>query len=514
MDFITSEAIFKFTNTWIQELFNKLLEVQRNKSMELNKIGDVFGDPLQLAKYYVEPDCQQFNPTDFDDEDSSIVREQIFKRFGTFLGGNVREGKHQLFVLSDAGMGKTSLLVMLKLANITSLWPKGYECILVKLGRNSLSEISKIKDRKEKVLLLDALDEDPHAWGRVTERIIEILRETYNFRRVVITCRTQFFSAGEDPFNRRGQVEIGGFLCPVIYNSLFTELQTEEYLKKRFANRKESKKFVKKAKGILKNMNSLKFRPMLLSHIEDFLEESQNNWNEYTIYETLLKAWLYREQRKPNKRNEQLSSIDELWKACRIFACYLQKHGLREMTENKLHNLIETESSLKHIPKMDIKGRSLLNKNSRGDFRFSHYSIQEFLLVNSSIKKEINLKVENIVPTPLMNSFIVAWLKSKPEEANLTDILKHYDLSGANFARANLSNLKLHSVVMQNANLSNAIIQNTELKWSNLENCNLCGTNFSKSKLFWTSVKGALYDDNTVWPIGFDYKDAIKKIST
>ena len=50
----------------------------------------------------------------------------------------------------------------------------------------------------------------------------------------------------------------------------------------------------------------------------------------------------------------------------------------------------------------------MLNRNSNGDFRFSHYSIQEFLLAHSIINnQDVNFK-HNYIVTGLMLQFIVS----------------------------------------------------------------------------------------------------------
>jgi len=58
-----------------------------------------------------------------------------------------------MFILSDAGMGKTALLTMLKLMEMTSLWPRQKRCILKKLGKDTLAEIGQIKNRSGAILL-------------------------------------------------------------------------------------------------------------------------------------------------------------------------------------------------------------------------------------------------------------------------------------------------------------------------------------------------------------------------
>ncbi|MEM7019351.1 MAG: effector protein PipB, partial [Pseudomonadota bacterium] len=208
-----------------QKLAKRLQKMSGERRQEIIRIGDTFGDPELLAKYYVQPNCQHHNPADYDeDEVRSPVYTPAFDSVNTFMSGDMptRDGRTQLFVLSDAGMGKTSLLTMLKLTHLTSFWPQGYECILLKLGEDTLETIETIENRSKKVLLLDALDEDPTAWDNIKNRLLDLLKATALFHRVIISCRTQFFPEKElDPFGRPGQVRIEGFACPMLFVSPF-----------------------------------------------------------------------------------------------------------------------------------------------------------------------------------------------------------------------------------------------------------------------------------------------------
>ena len=109
------------------------------------------------------------NPADKPVEKFMVAREKVFTKIDEFFRAKKMDepGDKQMFFLSDAGMGKTSLLAMLKLLHLTSFWPKGTECVLKKLGETTLRELKEIPDKMKTILLLDSLDEDPTAFGRV-----------------------------------------------------------------------------------------------------------------------------------------------------------------------------------------------------------------------------------------------------------------------------------------------------------------------------------------------------------
>ena len=70
---------------WLSFLWRKLSSIRKQRSAELNEINDsiLFSDPLELAKVYVEPYCQEVNPADRHDEEFFTAREPLFKKGST-----------------------------------------------------------------------------------------------------------------------------------------------------------------------------------------------------------------------------------------------------------------------------------------------------------------------------------------------------------------------------------------------------------------------------------------------
>ncbi len=532
---------FKIAKDWIARLYDELKRVGTQRKTELRKIGDVFGDPDYLSRFYVEPDCQQFNPAD-DNEDESpvIIRQPILSTIHAYLSGPATHSRNQMFILSDAGMGKTSVLVMLKLAHLTNFWPNQYACELLKLGAGTLDDIAKIENKINTILLLDALDEDPLAWSQIDRRLGEILRATTTFRRVLITCRSQFFSAGDDPFNRFGQVEVAGFICPVIYNSLFTAEQTEAYLERRATEHPHDDSWILKARDIVSGMGSLRMRPMLLAHVEDFLESGESRWTEYTIYKALIRTWLNREQKKFLNADQSRPSVTELWSACRQLAIFLQSQHKLRISEDELAALIQQFPEVGSVPFMHIGGRSLLNKDSQGNYRFSHFSVQEFLLVDAVVEGGSTIDPELIRTTVFMSRLAAAWLREgRPRNARriaaFIPSLKNSDFAGANlkgcdfsgmcldgsdfsgadltdasFVDASLRGCKMDGTVLRNAILKRAILdeavltdvnaERAEFQWASLRNARFTRAALNRANFNFAKLTGATYDGSTTWP--------------
>lgn len=382
---------------WIKPLWKKLNKTWASRNKELDELGNVFGDPRLLAKYYVEPNCQHHNPANYDEDHGprSYVKTPIFTTLNAFLNESQlpQDGRNHLFVLADAGMGKTSLLIMLKLSQLLDFWPKSYECLLLKLGADTLERAGKHKNKTATVLLLDALDEDPTAFGRMNERLQELIQNTLTFRHVVISCRTQFFPKPEqDAFDRDGRVTVANYTCPMVFVSFFDDRQVRQYLLKRFPNpwhhglsKRQDPKFLK-AETMLAAMKSLRFRPLLLAHVEDLLQANHKAWDSYHVYQALIKTWLRREVSK--MQQQALSNIPDelqLWHACRLLAVYLQSQDKRALPESELKLLIQRLPMVQNLEHLDFGGRSLLNRTSGLEYRFAHYSIQEFFVVDTFV---------------------------------------------------------------------------------------------------------------------------------
>ena len=483
-----------FSPKFIGPLIDKLKSIRGERKKEINEVGNVFGDPEELAKYYIEPNCQHANPANEEEDDpASVVSSPIFKTINKFLNGDfaVRgDGRNILFVLADAGMGKTSLLMMLKLSHITSFWPSRYDCRLLKLGKNSIEVISKIPNKSNTILLLDALDEDPESFGKVKERLINLIDETHNFRRVILTCRTQFFPNDEiDPFKRIGKIRIESYVCPMLFLSLFDEDQVDEYLTKRLSDEKDRRK----AKQIIIDMGSLRFRPLLLAHIDGFIDSNNKEWNEYSVFDTLVETWLRREQVKLKAQKRNVNST-QLLNAATSIALLMHKDNSRTISEEILEEYIRKgDSELKRIKQIDIGGRSLLNKNSDDEYRFSHYSIHEFLLAKAIIDKKVT-ECASVRFTDRIFDFTQIiekkiFLQIDYNNANLSGRdLRGMDFSGlflekSNFSNSNLQKCRFESCSMEGIKFMNANMSETRLSGSDVRNSDFSGVNLSKSTM-------------------------------
>jgi formylglycine-generating enzyme required for sulfatase activity len=354
-------------------------------------------DLRALDRCYVIPDLQDFNPPDEMNSASLIVsRQPAFQVFNEFVArpSLTEIGQRCLFVLGDAGMGKTSLLLMLAFRHLDATRENGWDCVLMKLGPDTLERIAVVPNPARTILLLDSLDEDPaaHAHPQGAEgRLLELLPRLVQFQRIVLTCRTQFFPEISRRFTTlAGHFVVGSYECPLKYLSLFNDAQVEQYLGKRYEPGLAARLLrawlpwtgdspkLTEARQAAKSMESLRLRPLLLSRIDDFVSRDGRPCvdfrNRYAVYHRLVDQWLMRDAQKPLGMSSQ-----ESWRATTLLALHLARQGTRMIDRSALAQV----EGLNQIPQFKIESRSLLNRNKDYQFQFAHTTMQEFLLAHA-----------------------------------------------------------------------------------------------------------------------------------
>jgi uncharacterized protein YjbI with pentapeptide repeats len=517
---------FTRATTWVTKLAKAWKGIKAERRQELAIAAEDFGNLEALAEVYVEPDCQPQNPADQPGDDPVYdFRKPVGPALGKFLKVKPIEhdGSHVMFILSDAGMGKSSLLMMLKLSHELKFWPSDVRFALVKIGEDTVERLKTIEDKPHTVLLLDSLDEDPSAWGKIEQRLGELLQASKAFRQVVLTCRTQFFPKSvEDP--RFGRVEIEGFRCNLLYLSPFSDDQIRTYLKKgldwtwpqrliHFGGRDSDRR--RKALEIMSAMGSLRMRPMLLGQIEDLMSANVERWDAYSIYDVLVDRWLNREVAKTDGTSH---TKKELRQACKQLAVHLFTEGRRKLSEEELDGQELGEISAAPIKSIDVKGRSLLNRTSDGDFRFSHLSIQEFFVAESFVLSE----TKSLHVTDQILEFLAGWIVADRKRVqefhweqldysrtvdltrlghlvnerlntarvkSLLDLATH--LRGVDLQDAVLLETNLQGANLQGANFQGAIFQGVDLTDANLQDANLQDANLTGAKLQGATLTGA-----------------------
>jgi hypothetical protein len=80
-------------------LLTRIRDARRD---DLVRIGDVFGNPRQLARFYLEPKCQHHNPADRH-EDLEPVSQSLFFNRGVLVNPPIAKLAAGVTVLSEIG---------------------------------------------------------------------------------------------------------------------------------------------------------------------------------------------------------------------------------------------------------------------------------------------------------------------------------------------------------------------------------------------------------------------------
>ncbi len=385
---------------WMKQLYRQLNQLTGEKAQELNRLGDDFADPLELARFYVEPCLQACRLVP---SRSGVAQpdpcQPAFSLLNSFLASGLsgnQDGSHQLILLGEPGAGKGSLLLIIKLMQLASFWPQDYNCQLFSLNEHTLNLVEAIENKGRTVLLLDALNEDKQARNHPLKRLLPLMRAGEPFYRVIISCRSHFFPAVVPDSTGRLRIRaLAGYNCPILYLSPFAPYQMQQVLEKRFASNSFNSigfngfrvgRQKKKAALLLTGAGELGKRPLILQHITTLLkiEESRLS-NAYTIYEALIQYWL----------EQQLIALQdcgcrclpkryELLKAYGRLACWMEQQGIREIGGEALQDLFCEKAEICRFAHCHPYS-SLLRVTTRRTYCFVHNTYREFLLVHALV---------------------------------------------------------------------------------------------------------------------------------
>nr|VFK46426.1 MAG: Formylglycine-generating enzyme, required for sulfatase activity, contains SUMF1/FGE domain [Candidatus Kentron sp. TC] len=415
---------------WLTPLSKKLVSLEQKlafgvrdkETEELRKISSVFGlSFFELTRYYIKPYCQYPKPIQHakDRQPVSDNKVPVFSEIDTFLEDDAlpaRDGSRGMFIISEAGMGKTSLLIMMKLTHLMGFWPQGYHCLLLKIGKDTLEKVAGHAGKANTVLLLDALDEDPLAWDDIEQRLLSILAATGDYYRVIISCHARSFSKTNLTLSiHNGRMRVDSYVCPIISLAPFDHDQVVRYLAKRYPDHWHNKllrrdNFMhRRAQRLVSGMESLSFHPLLLSRIHDILalgEAGIRKYDLYTFYRTLIEIWLIHQESKLRRQSDRPPNREVLWNICATVAVSLQATGDRNLSRAALKRLIEEFPMAANIQHFSVGEGSLLQRNADGDLWFFHYSIQEFLVAHGMLNGQVDVINDAIRVTDQLLTFL------------------------------------------------------------------------------------------------------------
>jgi len=427
---VTITKLFSTVKPWFESWYSSR-SITKRLGAQLYSPGDI----LNATRYYVRPEAQESDPAHSKEPGSDqAVKEDLFDVVDRLLSKE-SEFKYSI-LLADSGMGKTSFVLSYYRRYLTRR--KKFRLEVVPLGRKDADErIKGIEDKAEKVLFLDALDEDVLAIVDYEQRIRDLCEMTVDFLHVLITCRTQFFpKAAEEP-GRIGVLNIAAgsagkssdYTFHKRYLSPFDDEQIDSYLRKRYNIFQLKRR--KQAKTLMTKIPRLTMRPMLLSYIEELLKTGRDYKYAFELYEQMVDAWLIREEGKV----EGISK-DVLLDFCGKLAIELyvnrERYGGEQIDFEKIGPLAREVFGL-DLDNWKLSGRALLNRNADDQYKFSHRSVMEYLFVMRLVAKD--KLCQGVKLTDQMNAFLWEILQQYGEAKTRVD----FDIGGADLSRFQLS---------------------------------------------------------------------------
>lgn len=363
-------------------------------------------DFSEAASDYLEPMCSNIDPSDNVDLRLTVsVREKIFSVLDRELNAS---GKKYILILADSGMGKTTLLLNYFLREQKKSKSNRRRIAIAPLGAaGALDRVSKITDKRNTILFLDALDEDPRAIENFGSRFLEIMNVIAEFEGVLLTCRTQFFpndnaipqTTGIRRVSARRADQAVEHQWRTVYIEPFDNSQIEKYIKSaipwyRFEHRSKSKK-------ILSSISDLAARPMLTSLVPGLAASNRDVNGLWDLYGFMVDKWIERESSwvKPEVLRKISKSV--------AFDIIINRtiRGAERITRPEFLALTALEDIA--VDFSMLSARSLLNRDADGQFKFAHRSILEFFFIQAFVdgKKDcIDVKW-----TDMMCDLFISW---------------------------------------------------------------------------------------------------------
>ena len=335
------------------------------------------------CRNYIEPSCTSTDPSEEDDLRNVVALAPLFETVDRHLqsGG---ERRH-IILLADSGMGKTSFCINYYAREKAKKATDRKRVAIVPLGSGDpIAQIASLSRESETVLFLDAFDEDPEAVTDPHTRLRALMAAASRFRNVVITCRSQFFESDERiprgsgimyAASRRAGVS-REFPLHKLFLAPLSKKQIERYIAKCFSFSSFGNLALRRlAIRMVDTIPELSVRPMLLELIPGLVRENRSIEQLFGLYEYLVESWFKREKDWIDEADLQAISIE--------FALQLflrQRRGLGDrMPPHELENIATAHNS--SIATWKLKSRSLLNRDTEGNFKFAHRSIMEYLVV-------------------------------------------------------------------------------------------------------------------------------------
>lgn len=379
----------KLRSAFIEINILRISKAIQSRSLRSHIIPDFTKNDIKdSVSGYIIPDCAQTDPSNSDDARRiAAVRERVYDVVDRFVESN--DARH-LLILADTGMGKTTFcLNYLYHRERNNKKRELPNVAVIPLGRpGALEKISRISSASETILILDAFDEDSLAMNDAGQRISELMAASASFQNVIVTCRSQFFSSDNTIPSRTGVAVVrprsglpGEYSFQTLYLLPFSPPQIDRYIRAEFPFVSiGSLPLRNKARALAADVRELSARPLLLTLIPDLIRTGKSAHELFELYTFMIETWNQREEywidsSKLNAISTRLSTF-----------IYTSRHHRQtdRVTVGEL-NLLAKELNIPEQDWQHLRARSLLNRDSEGNIKFSHRSIMEYFFVKAAI---------------------------------------------------------------------------------------------------------------------------------
>jgi hypothetical protein len=339
-------------------------------------------------RHFVEPTCTNTDPAGREDYRAlAPLSLPLFQVLDRLLYQSIQP--QYIILLADSGIGKTTALLNYFVRNLRRR--NAYPIHLVYLGTEGAEErIAEAREKENTILFLDALDEDKNAVTDHAARVRVLLQAAKSFRSVVMSCRSQFFPSDEEITRETGLVRVGPipagdtgeYVFQKLYIEPFSDAQIQQYLRRRYPLSKWSAR--RQAKRVLATIGDLSARPMLLAYVDDLLQSGRRIQSVSEAYRQIVEAWFAREKR-------YVGDIEALRKFSEALSVEVFVGSRYRKGEFVSADEISDLAKQWNIPleTWKLTGRSLLNRNATGEYKFAHRSIMEYLFATMAARNDV-----------------------------------------------------------------------------------------------------------------------------
>ncbi len=366
----------------------------------------------QSIKSYISPKYQETHPYRKKNPRGKgrIKRRDLTKKLDIFLDHDI--ACRNLLILADSGMGKTCFALNYFIHNFRRSKRERHKIVLVPLGTKKADElILAPSDKKNSALFLDGFDEDAKAVENCHIRLRQLMDLSQKYKRVIITCSTQFIPKDKNIADKFGYERIGPedinenhyYEFRRVYLSPFTHIDIKEYIGSRFSIWEMGIK--KSILTFIENNPALRINPFLLSYFKEIFQKETNLQSINDITKKIIENWINNE---PNWEDKPL--LNQFVQRLAVDIYLKQKERGTESINQKDLDQKAKDWGIS-LYSFENNMRSLISQTPSGSVKFIHRSIMEYLFIKRLVSGDKSCY--QILLTHQMGKFLLETLENK-----------------------------------------------------------------------------------------------------